>query len=384
MLSVLLLAPAVVSSCLSTDDSDNGTSYADMAITSFTLGTMNRYQQKVSSTTGNDTIVKTTFTGSLYPMTIDHVGQRIYNQTELPLGTDAAHVICTIGTKNNGVVYLKRTYNDSLYYHQSTDSVDLTVPRVFRVFAINGSGSRDYTVTLNVSTTKGTDIEWTLRDSIAPISDMTRMRLVADGDSVRLTDRNTVVAADKTYGPFEGMELLGASTHELYAFGSDGGLVCSTDEGQTWQTEMLDEDAALLPRENIAIVSWPYTNVDNADYVLMAGNDPNDDRAMSIWRKISPYSDSGRWVLMTQDDQNPYKLPRTTQLSLVYYNNSVLAMGADMNIYQSRDQGITWKLLADYALPARAAGATACMATDNDERLWVVTDSGQIWQGSLR
>ena len=42
MLSVLLLAPVLVSSCLSNDDSDNGTSYADMAITSFTLGTMNR------------------------------------------------------------------------------------------------------------------------------------------------------------------------------------------------------------------------------------------------------------------------------------------------------------------------------------------------------
>ena len=55
-----------------------------------------------------------------------------------------------------------------------------------------------------------------------------------------------------------------------------------------------------------------------------------------------------------------------------------------MNIYQSRDQGITWKLLADYALPARATGTTACLATDESERLWVVTDSGQIWQGSLR
>ena len=380
----MLMAPVLLSSCLKDDGDSSLALYPDMAITSFTLGTLNRYLHQTSTKSGNDTIVKLTYTGSLYPMTIDHVECRIYNEKPLPVGTDVAHVICTVGTKNNGVVYIKQTTNDSLFYHTSTDSVDLSQPRIFRVFAIDGSGSRDYTVTLDVSKAATNSVGWVRRTDIDSIPDMASKQLVAWGDSILLTDRNQVVSDGKSYGPFEGVQLIGSSTHEFYALNSDGKLVCSTDSGQTWQQEQADEQAELLPRENMAIVSWPYASEDNTDYVLMVGNDPTNDNAVTVWRKIAPHGGQAQWVFMPQDDTNYNRLPRRDLLSMVRYSNTVLAMGKDMVIYQSRDQGITWFRQTAYALPATVQGAAALLAVGGDGALWVVTDSGQVWHGALQ
>lgn len=374
MFCLLIAATVTLTSCLGDNDSSSTAYTSDMAITSFTLGTMNRYQYYTSTTTGRDTIVKVTYSGSLYPMTIDHIGKRIYNEEPLPLGTDAKHVICTIGTKSSSPVYLKRPTNDSLFYHQSTDSVDLSIPRTFRVFALDGSGSRDYVVTLNVSESTGTEFKWLRVGNIEPIADLSSKYLVASGDSMVLADRGTIVKDSIVYGPFEGMQLLGASSREFFALGNDGRLKCSTDEGITWQDEQLDEPASRLPRENIALVSWPYTADDDRDYVLMVGNDPQDDSRMTIWRKTG-----NQWVLMEQDDFNRNKLPRLEQVSLAYFDGHVLAMGSNMKIYQSRDQGITWQQPSTLNLSGTITTKSACMAADNEGHLWVVTEEGEIW-----
>lgn len=384
VLCLLASLPALMTSCLKNDDDTTATSYADMAISSFTLGTMNRYLHQTSARTGNDTVVKVTYTGSLYPMTIDHLNQRVYNEKPLPVGTDAGHVICTVGTKNNGVVYIKRVNNDSLFYHQATDSVDLSQPRIFRVFAVNGSGSRDYTVSLNVSSSSATAIEWVQRTAIGPVENMSSKQLVADGDTVRLVDRSVAVAGGTTYGPFDGMELLGASSHELYAYNTSGALLCSADGGQSWTEEETDEQPALLPRSNVAIVSWPYKSADNTDYVLMVGNAPDGQDGMSIWRKIAPYGGKAQWVLMNQDDVNHYQLPRTENLSMACYGETVLAMGNGTTIYQSRDQGITWQQPSGFALPEAVQGTVARIATSQSGSLWVVTDAGQVWESRVR
>ena len=382
MLCLLALVPVMMTSCLKNDDDDSTTSYPDMAITSFTLGSMNRYLHQTSARSGNDTVVKVTYSGSLYPMTIDHLNRTITNEQPLPVGTDTKHVICTVGAKNNGVVYLKRVGSDSLFYHQSTDSVDLSQPRVFRVFAINGSGSRDYTVTLNVSTSSAAAVNWVQRTTVAPVADMGSKQLVAYGDSVQLVDRNVAVLDDELYGPFAGMELLGASSRELYAYNASGALVRSADHGQTWQEEQTDEQPELLPRSNVAIVSWPYATSAGTDYVLMVGNAPDGLEGMSIWRKIAPNEGNAQWILMNQDETNHNQLPRAEQLSLACYGNTVLAMGNGTTIYQSRDQGITWQKPAGFALPATVQGTVGRIASDKNGTLWVVTDAGQVWQGT--
>ena len=172
----------------------------------------------------------------------------------------------------------------------------------------------------------------------------------------------------------------------------DGYVVIDTD-GFSWRDEQLDDDTSLLPASSIAMTSWAYTPADSTDYVLMAGNNDADGSNAVLWRKLSHYRNlnisgyedtEGTWVYMPVDGSNRYTLPRMEGLSLVYYNKSVLAVGSNKQMLQSRDQGITWKPVSAYALPSDLQGILLTMAADTKGRLWIVTDAGQVWQGALR
>lgn len=418
-LCVSVVAVAGLTSCLG-DNDETVTTYSDVAITQFTLGTLNRYTNTTSPTTGNDTLVKTTLIGSNYNMTIDHVGRAIFNQSALPVGTDVKHVLCTISTKNNGVVTLKSMTSDSLNYFSTKDSIDFSVPRVFRVYSISGEAWSDYTVTLNVSQTTGVNFGWTKVDeNRTDLTGWTDKRLVAVNDTVVLADRGVVAVSvgstgyqdllrlnsdgytevsydhGETWSTIYNLtatstglsQLLGATIHEVYGLTADGRLKVSDDAlGLYWTDESLDDDARLLPATNIAMVSWPYAPADSTDYVLMVGRQQNDD-AFCTWRKLSGYAstaEKAQWVYMPLDDGNRRQLPYGDELSLAYYDGKVIALTASSHtVYVSRDQGITWQQSSDYALPAALQGTRVVMANDRSGRLWVVTDSGEVWLGSI-
>ena len=411
----LLLASQALTSCLGDDDNNQLTTYSDVAITQFTLGTLNRYTTTTSASTGNDTLVKTTVAGSTYRMTIDQLGHAIYNREPLPLGTDVRHVLCTVSTRNGGVVALQSMTSDSLAWFNSTDSIDFSVPRVFRVYAIDGSAYRDYTVSVTASATEGLDFAW---QHVATLSEPTDGKhLIALGDTVRMADQAIIARGDQAFriGSLGTVEtstnltdwsqedgiayeapglsrLIGASTGELYALTTDGRLMVSRQRsGATWTDELLDDAADLLPDADVAIVSWPYSPVDNTDYVLMAGtntrlNDTSAALAASVWRKLSTYAPGAapaQWVYMPLDDVNRRKLPAQQRLSMVFFDGVVLAIGSDMTMRQSRDQGITWPVSSDYALPSTLTADWASMAADGQGRLWLLTDRGELWQGRL-
>ena len=301
-------------------------------------------------------------------MTIDQLGCRIFNQTELPMGTDIKHVLCTISTKNGGLVALQSMTSDSLKWHASTDSVDFSQPRLFRVFSTDGTAIRDYTVELNVSATTGTTFAWELAATVGSV-DLAGKKLEADGDSVRLVET--------AYGN------VGASAYEQYAFGDDGLLKSSRDGGETWATELLDDESTLLPAAGkTAFVSWSYFTADDTDYALLVGTPRQDDEPnMRVWRKIVPQAGGGQWVYMAFDDANHYPLPRQEWITMTCYDGSVLAVGSDMVLRQSTDQGITWRESSTYALPDGLEGMRVLLATDSEERLWLLTDTGQLWRG---
>ena len=305
-LCVMLSALVTMTSCLGNSDEDT-TVYSDMAITAFTLGTLNRYTHSTSSDTGNDTIIKSTLTGSNYHMAIDQNGYRIYNQDLLPSGTDLAHVtISSVSTVNNGIVTLKSLTSDSIRFFSTSDSIDFTVPRVFRVFPTDMVGYRDYTVSLLVDENAGLSFEWKKVATRIDLQGWTVNHLVAFGDSVRLVDQNVVTSEDCAFrlngtnversedldnwavmGTAALKQLVGVGTKGLFALGIDGMMKRSEDDGATWQDETLDEDVSLLPVSDIAMTSWDYTPLDSADYLLMVGNDVQSQ--VRVWRKINQY-----------------------------------------------------------------------------------------------
>lgn len=423
-LCVLIGLSLTMASCLSDDDTTSTTGYDDMAITGITLGTLNRYTQTVSASTGNDTIVKSTLTGSTYGMTIDQLNCSIYNHDLLPAGTDLKHVlISSLSTKNNAIATLKSLTSDSIMVLSTSDSIDFSSPRIFRVYCSNLDKWRDYTVTLSTDPNAGVSFEWrraTASEDVAK-EDWTGKHLVAFGDSVRLVDRDVVVVNDvkqvdvayrlngqnverstdmenwttvDTDEPQPALQrLVGAGTKELFALGMDGRMKHSSDNGKTWQDETLDDDAALLPVKDMALTAWKYAPVDSTDYVLMVGNDSNDN--LRVWRKISQYggpSKGGQWVYMegfsglgglqrtaADEGQNTEEqMP-----SVACFGDVVLAVGSKKTMFESYDQGLSWTKSTTYLLPWSLAGDRVLLGAAKG-MLWLVTDRGEVWQGTLR
>ena len=186
--AILVSTIIVCASCLGSDD-DDYTYYDDTAITSFSLGTLNRYVHTTSST-GNDSIYKTTVKGSNYKFMIDHEKREIYNPDSLPLGTDAQHVICAVTAKNSGVVTIKSMTSDSLRYYSESDSVDFSKPREFVVYSNSGNARRSYTIHVNVHQEDGDAFNWTKTGDNAPFADLTVMKGFALEDGIYLFGLN--------------------------------------------------------------------------------------------------------------------------------------------------------------------------------------------------
>ena len=356
----LLVAALSLISCLNSSD-DSTTYYSDMAIKTFTLGTLNRYLHTTTSD-GRDSIYKSTYTASSYKLNIDQLNHKIYSADSLLPNTDVSRVVCSVTTSNNGVVYVKSMTSDTLtYFISGSDSIDFTQPRIFRVFANDGSGSRDYTVSLAVRTMeKGTFI-WTEADGADFPQDPNAWMLVIGKD---------------------GLTYIGSTRFESYALLYPDELFKSVDDAQTWTNDQLETSGSLLPRWNRAFVSWQLNA--NTDYALFVGYNPQvSDKAMTIWRKLVDSDRDGRWVYMPLDEDNPYYLPKMDKVSLVYFNKCMLAFCSDKNIYVSRDQGITWKKTSTYSFPVGCSSAFR-VATDDDDNVWLTdTVSGKTWRGRL-
>ena len=358
----LFVLSLALTSCLGSDD--DTTTYDDMVIKTFKLGTLNRYLH-TKTKDGRDSVYKVSYSASTYKMNIDQINDTIYNADSLAIGTDIAHVICTVTTKNNGAIFLKSMTSDSLsYFNSGSDSVDFTKPRIFRVFSTDGSGYRDYKVSLTVRQMKKDVFMWTTADISEFPEDHTH-------DNIR----KAAEAAGLTY--------LGCTYVEAYAMSPDGCLMESEDLGETWKKDRLDSDHALLPTTSLAFVSWELDIL--TDYALLVGQNPARSSAMTLWRKLADYDMEGQWVYMPWAEDNRYYLPRMDYVALAYFKNMVFAFGSDRNVYVSRDQGITWKTSSNYSYPTDFNATTGYqVAVSDDDTLWLKDPaSGKAWQGIL-
>ena len=373
----------LMASCLKSDE-DTVTLYNDAVITGFTLGTMNKY---VDST-------KTTYTGSTYEFDINQnvatnifkdvtcIGRSIYNNDSLPLGTDLKHVLCTITTLNNGITIIENIDEPNVYsYYSSTDSIDFTKPRKFRVFSSDGSVYNDYYVSVNVHQQDGNEFVW------------------------KLMDDNWTAVPDALPLPAGIKQLLGGSTTEKYALSTDNKLMVSRDNGTTWQEDVVADDADMLPTRDLSLISYPMANTDSVDYVLLIGNrevnEQNNEATAMVWRKVVDYSKQAPQAAWTYMERNAKSdslaLPRMKNLTMVKYDDGILAFGAEgiggwdeppyAMIYQSRDNGITWKYNSKYNFPDGFENLLTTNVTavvDNDNFLWLYCEgSGQVWRGRL-
>ena len=375
----LLLAVLGLTSCLKSSDSE-ATLYNDAAITAFTLGTVNRYTTVSKADTTY--MAKAVFTGSGYKFTIDQIAtpdsvdglvvmaRHIYNCDSLPVGTDVAHILCTITTRNNGMVGIYEPADSVFYY--TNDSIDFSRPRLARVYASDDSGYSDYVIRLNVHQEEGELFVWKqMVDFPVPELDV-----LPTPDGIK--------------------QLLGGCTTEQYALSTENQLMVWSDSQSLWIRDSLDADSTLLPTEDCSLVSYPMDYSVETDYVLLAGNreekqaDGTTKYTSAVWRKIVDYGKYGMrtpWTYIDRPKEAPYQLPYLKGLTIFTYDDSVLAFGGDYRkIYQSRDNGITWKENARYKMPEGFDyGATSVwVVKDDNDYIWLFCyGTGQVWRGRL-
>ena len=359
----LLAALVIMASCASNDT--EVTLYNDAAITAFTLGKLNHYKV-TEDADGLTTINITSFTASSYKFIIDQRERKIYNNDSLPVGTDAAHVLCNITTAKNGVAMFKDLKEeDTWYIYSSRDSIDFTQPRTVRVVSSDGNGYTDYDVRVNVHKQKGDTIEWELMDVDFPSDPVLPQGI---------------------------KQLLGGFTIEEYALSDKNKLMVSYDQGMTWTQDIPDthEDIDEVPTKDVALVTYPMNMADRTMYVLMAGTCNG---STSVWRKIVDLdwgAPESSWSYMDRAGEEEFDLPVLSNLSLVYYDKSILAFGGDYKtIYQSRDNGITWKTNKAYVMPKdfNYQVESVKVAVDEEDYIWLycklINGDKQVWRGRL-
>jgi hypothetical protein len=275
-------------------------------------------------------------------------------------------------TRNNGTLLLRDVDSDTLRYYVSTDSIDFTKPRKVIVLASDGAGQTEYTVSVNAYQADPDKFVWTLVEGA------------------------TEPATDNQYDlPMEGISrIIGKSTTETYALSVDNKLMVWRQDGSQWVEEALDDDASLLPTEDVSMVCYPMNLSAQTDYVLMAGNRSESlypqETTARVWRKIVDYgslTQESRWVYVERAANAMYQLPRLGHLQLVAYDDGVLAFGAPYTaIYQSRDNGITWKQTNTYQMPSDfdTNATDVNVVVDDANNIWLYCQgTGQVWRGCL-
>lgn len=449
-LILLFSAICLFSSCLNSDD-DDVTFYDDTAITAFTLGNAKRTMTTTSSS-GEDSSYVSTFSASSYKFYIDQLSHEIYNTDSLPYGTDPSKILCTVTTKNSGVVVIKDTDSDTLFYYNSSDSIDFSIPRVFRVMSnANYYNYTEYTVRVNVHQEEANGFEWKavtsnrylaalagmkgveangkiyvfgtdgtgfkgyvtnmadgypwteLTPNVALANDAWKNVVVADGSLYILSDGHIYASTDgsnwteKSAGN-QLTALVGACKDRLYAL-TGSGIVCSTDNGATWNAETLDNDASLLPQSDMAFSSVALATNDSTYRLVLIGNrNTSADSTVVTWGKIEETasgSEKQSWGYYDFEGNNTYALPSMSNLQAVDYGDAIIAIGGNGTgsstveafgkVYESRDGGVTWHSNTTYALPDGIGSSDSfTMLADSNNNLWLISGgNGQVWRGRL-
>lgn len=380
-IALLLMTVCAMSSCLKSDY-DETVTYDDTAITSMTLGTLKCYMHTKSSK-GTDSIYTIQVSGSKYPLYIDQNKSEIYNTDSLPKGTDMAHVLLTVNTKNSGLAMLKSLTSDSVGVFNSTDSLDFSVPRNIYVVSQSGFYYRNYKVKIVAHKEAADSFEWKAMASVPAIASFKSIRSVAVGGKVyvlgakngtsellsvgtsgvdtfsavqmpkalsenatMITDSKQLFVLDKEmiYSTANGVDwieipaagigkLVGVCAKEMYALSNEGMMMVSLDGGNNWVVDMIDSSASVLPSKDINCIAMStLVNADVSNAILIGNRDENvfsKDVATVVWTKIvdDNFANDQPWTYSVIDDKNHFYLPCMKNVSVVTYDKRLLAVG---------------------------------------------------------
>ena len=397
--SLLMAMCIVVVACSSDDTTAEPTSYC--YISGVTLGTLTR------SITTNGITTETTYQGSEYGISIDQRKGIITNVTPLLIGTDLSSVPITI-TAEGSVAYAPVSDTSVWSYYSSSATVSFLEPLLLRTYATDGSGYREYTMTLTVRDKEKGEYTWETLE--APVlADRKARRAVSWNDGLLLlsadeggllhvnTWADNVWSDDKSCTGADGailtslqsfsgqlwmntgsgqlltstdgeawtpvvtqdaedhevtvVTLLAASTKALYAriynASTETECIASSTDGSQWTSMNLEKSFSLFPTQGAAV---SYKKNGNPR-VLVAGTVTDKETTTTCVWNFDEEHDS-EWMLFSKSGDNQYILPWQDGMTIIAYSGWLIAVSGDQTTtYRSEDNGITWKSYSQLTLP---------------------------------
>lgn len=431
-LFIMVVTLLIMSSCLGTSE-DKTTYYDDTAVTAFSLGTLNITRQTKTKDGLRDSTVKSTYKANSYHFNIDQVNRLIYNADSLPYGTDAAHVLATITSKNSGtIVFMLKNVSgkDSIVYYKAKDSINFTHPVKMRVYNMRASAYREYTVKVNVHKEKGDEFswkstsvsglelttqqkfvnnngnlflfavsggstvgykydgtQWSVLNFSSPLNTTAAQNMIAQNGSLYTLSNGSLMRSldgenwNNIASATSLVRLIGASPKRLYALTADG-IAMSTDNGTTWKKDSIDDDISKLPDTDINFICQSSQNNSSTYNIILIGNKNNKTVVWSKDEENSSNANAQPWAFYTEDEYNRLKLPFLSSLQVIAYDGGLLATGGNLStFYYSPDNGLTWKADSSYPCPEGFSGnASATMGCNNNHIIFLTkTGSAQIY-----
>ena len=435
----------MISSCLGSDDDTETVYYDDAAISNISIVKLNNYYTIKAKDGVTDSMVMKALSVNGYGISVNQYSGTITNAPDsFPIGTDLKHVLISVSAVNGGVPLIKSMVSDSLFYINSTDSLDFSVPRDIVVYSTSAyskatsplyipgtPGTRKYTVNFVVHQEYADSFKWNKLDIDNDIKNYKSVKagicnnnlvvlgktangaelktlvngswkkvktfsanatMTTDGNVVYVTDGGMIYSSSDVTNwhvvSADVKNILGVCGNEMFAMSNGNKVMVSLDNGATWTNDNIDEDAKYLPSSDFNFIST--TTATNADVkrAFIIGNSSANSTKAVVWSKIveDNAAKDQVWMYQAFNGSNLYYLPKLSNLSVVNYNgNNLLAIGGDFDkMYYSVDCGITWREDDRFMLPDGFSASGASMTVDADNNIWIVcTGTGQVWKGRL-
>lgn len=317
VLLTMLILTAVACSKSSDDDSEVSD---NCYISAFTLGQIRR---QVTTTTSNgvDTTYYLSYSGSAFPMVINQVERTISLSSPL-LSDSRFDAVLTTVTFTGALFHAPENDTTTWVAYSSTDSIDFTTPRIYRVISTDGHSYRDYRVWLTKRAAPAEAYTW-VRSS-EPMPDVQ-----LDAIDLELTD------------------------------------------------ELRDD------YQIIAELSYVQRNGNPRQLLACCKNDAEPTEPLTVWSRI--LLDDEEWMRFDLSEDNPYGLVAPDGVSLVSYDDYLLAfVNGSRDILISHDNGITWKkntnltIPSDIPITADDGTPLTMTAVAIDDLVWLAVGD-QVW-----
>ena len=444
---ISLICPIIIglsfTSCLPEAEETELTS--TVALISFGINDL-KTRHTITLDNGKDSTYTTIMDASSIPFTIDHANGLVYNANPIAYGTSVTHVVTTL--EADGYVYYYKNGEKTGY--NVTDSIDFTEPVKFTVVSNDEKFSRDYLISINVYKTNPYETHWKqLEDATLPAELSTNLKAVLKDQQMYLFGQDvtgkfyttsTSVENDVQWTapmPWNGIDADVDCTSitffegEFYVL-ADNTLYKSND-GVNWETTATSDISCLLAvtsensptvwsikdntfaySENmsewhtngqtvenridkrIAYFSEPLRTNPNIHRTIIIGTvEQSADTCIQVWSKLSTEKE---WTEIIPVGNNPYGCPNLENLAVINYRDRMYAFGGRSTgnrlvhteafdaCYESRDNGVTWRIRDNvFSLAKDFIGRDSNFTTvvDDQNRVWMIWGtSGEVWHGT--